>query len=150
MPSVRHRVSLLHKGGFLIYGAAGADIPSRILDPSSAIQLPILAALHAGRPTLFPNTIHDLAKFVKREKELFLSIERKSAGAPERIFAGPQPAGSKTRWQIFTEICRSFWNRSCRGFAAFPVRRGLTMVASRGRGAPSHVYKGERQCSARN
>ena len=85
MPSVRHRVSLLHKGGFLIYGAAGADIPSRIQNPSSAIQLPILAALHAGHPTLFAHTIHDLKGFVKGESDLF---SRFRAPQAERIFSG--------------------------------------------------------------
>ena len=94
MPSVRHRVSLLHKGGFLIYGAAGADIPSRIQNPSSAIQLPILAALHAGRPTLFAHTIHDLKGFVKGESDHFFPIPR---SADRKDFHGinrPQSYGS--------------------------------------------------------
>ena len=34
-------------------------IPHRGQCPSSATQLPILAALHAGFPTLFPHIIHD-------------------------------------------------------------------------------------------
>ena len=33
--------------------------------PSSATQLPILAALHAGLPTLFAINIHDLHAIVK-------------------------------------------------------------------------------------
>ena len=40
-------------GREVLYGAAGADTPSRITDPSSAIQLPILAALYARFPTLY-------------------------------------------------------------------------------------------------
>ncbi len=53
------RVSLLHKGGDPIYGAAGADTPSRAEGPSSVTQLPILTALHARFPTLFTEIIHD-------------------------------------------------------------------------------------------
>ena len=34
-------------------------IPHRGQSPSSATQLPILAALHAGSPTLFPLIIHE-------------------------------------------------------------------------------------------
>lgn len=40
-------------------------IPYRGTCPSSAKQLPILAALYAGYPTLFGNIIHDRLKKVK-------------------------------------------------------------------------------------
>lgn len=36
-------------------------------DPSSATQLPILTALHAGLPTLFENNIQDDSEKVKRK-----------------------------------------------------------------------------------
>ncbi len=39
--------------------------------PSSATQLPILAALHAGLPTLFAINIHDLHAIVKTQMEKF-------------------------------------------------------------------------------
>ena len=39
--------------------------------PSSATQLPILAALHAGLPTLFAINIHDLHAIVKTQMENF-------------------------------------------------------------------------------
>lgn len=67
-----NRVSLLHKGGNSLYGAAGAEILSRISKyPSSATQLPILAALHAGLPTLFAINIHDILENVKTQMEFF-------------------------------------------------------------------------------
>ncbi len=40
-------------------------IPHRGQSPSSATQLPILAALHAGSPTLFPLIIHEENEKVK-------------------------------------------------------------------------------------
>lgn len=40
-------------------------ISHRGRSPSSVTQLPILTALHAGSPTLFPNTINDSAEKVK-------------------------------------------------------------------------------------
>ena len=46
------RVSLLHKGGYPLW-RSGCGYPIADKRPSSAIQLPILAALHAGFPTLF-------------------------------------------------------------------------------------------------
>ena len=39
--------------------------------PSSATQLPILAALHAGLPTLFATNIHDSKPNVKTQMEIF-------------------------------------------------------------------------------
>ena len=39
--------------------------------PSSATQLPILAALHAGLPTLFATNIHDIHENVKTQMEFF-------------------------------------------------------------------------------
>ena len=67
-----NRVSLLHKGGNSLYGAAGAEVLSRISKyPSSATQLPILAALHAGLPTLFATNIHDNRQNVKTQMEIF-------------------------------------------------------------------------------
>ena len=39
--------------------------------PSSATQLPILAALHAGLPTLFDNTIQEKSKNVKTQNGIF-------------------------------------------------------------------------------
>ncbi len=44
-------------------------MPYRGKMPSSATQLPILAALHAGNPTLFATIIHDMAGKVNREFE---------------------------------------------------------------------------------
>lgn len=41
--------------------------PYRRHSPSSARQLPILAALYAGFPTLFPTIIHETSQKVKRE-----------------------------------------------------------------------------------
>ena len=41
-------------------------IPYRRQRPSSVTQLPILTALHAGFPTLFAFTIHDLQAIVNR------------------------------------------------------------------------------------
>jgi len=48
-------------------------IPHRGQCPSSARQLPILAALHARSPTLFPDIIHDMAEKVNRFSKKFLS-----------------------------------------------------------------------------
>lgn len=45
--------------------------PHRGRSPSSARQLPILAALHAGFPTLFPIIIHETSQKVKREFTIF-------------------------------------------------------------------------------
>jgi len=48
----------LHKGDHPIWSAgAGHSIAEKL--PSSATQLPILAALHAEIPTLFAAIIHD-------------------------------------------------------------------------------------------
>lgn len=41
--------------------------PYRRHSPSSARQLPILAALYAGFPTLFPIMIHEIPQKVKQE-----------------------------------------------------------------------------------
>ena len=41
--------------------------PYRRHSPSSARQLPILAALYAGFPTLFPIMIHETTQKVKQE-----------------------------------------------------------------------------------
>ncbi len=43
--------------------------PYRGQSPSSVTQLPILTALHAGKPTLFFCIIHDLTVNVNREIE---------------------------------------------------------------------------------
>ena len=51
--------------------------PYRGINPSSARQLPILAALHAGFPTLFASIIHDKEEKVNTQFaniEIFLSI----------------------------------------------------------------------------
>ena len=51
--------------------------PYRGINPSSARQLPILAALHAGSPTLFGSIIHDKEEKVNTQFEnigIFLSI----------------------------------------------------------------------------
>ena len=68
-----NRVSLLHKGGNPFYDAAGAETLSRTSGPSSATQLPILAALHAGFPTLF--AVH-YTPFVRKCKEVFNDARR--------------------------------------------------------------------------
>lgn len=46
-------------------------IPYRGHSPSSAIQLPILAALHAGFPTLLNASIQENGRFVKGEHRKF-------------------------------------------------------------------------------
>ena len=51
-------MSLLTYKEFFLYGQR-VRIPHRGQSPSSARQLPILAALHAGSPTLFASIIHD-------------------------------------------------------------------------------------------
>ena len=42
--------------------------------PSSATQLPILAALHAGLPTLFAINIQEITENVKTQNGFFLKI----------------------------------------------------------------------------
>ena len=51
--------------------------------PSSATQLPILAALHAGLPTLFATNIHDNRQNVKTQMEIF-----SKAGTPPDFSGG--------------------------------------------------------------
>ena len=48
--------------------------PHRGSDPSSVTQLPILTALHAGLPTLFPAIIHEKSPNVNT----FLQIKAKN------------------------------------------------------------------------
>ena len=53
--------------------------PYRGSDPSSARQLPILAALHAGFPTLFGCIIHEKEEKVNTQFiniEIFISINK--------------------------------------------------------------------------
>ena len=46
-------------------------IPHRGQSPSSARQLPILAALHAGFPTLFQITIHETEEIVNNKMDIY-------------------------------------------------------------------------------
>ena len=55
-------------------------IPHRGQSPSSATQLPILAALHAGSPTLFVLIIHDVAAKVNTFLLIYGKICRKKDG----------------------------------------------------------------------
>ncbi len=48
--------------------------PYRGETPSSVTQLPILTALHAGKPTLFVPIIHDLDRKVNRKNEKSLEL----------------------------------------------------------------------------
>ena len=48
-------------------------IPHRGQGPSSVTQLPILTALHARFPTLFPLIIHDVPKKVNRYFYIFIN-----------------------------------------------------------------------------
>ena len=60
--------------------------PYRGINPSSARQLPILAALHAGFPTLFGCIIHEKEEKVNTQFAnigIFLSIDS-MCGAPGR------------------------------------------------------------------
>ena len=53
--------------------------PYRGINPSSARQLPILAALHAGFPTLFASIIHDKEEKVNTQFSnigIFISINK--------------------------------------------------------------------------
>ena len=53
--------------------------PYRGVNPSSARQLPILAALHAGFPTLFASIIHDKEEKVNTQFSnigIFISINK--------------------------------------------------------------------------
>ena len=53
---------------------SGCGIPHRGQSPSSARQLPILAALHARSPTLFGLIIHHMAEKVNTLFDIFLFI----------------------------------------------------------------------------
>ena len=54
--------------------------------PSSATQLPILAALHAGLPTLFAINIHDSHGNVKTQMEKFSNNPGNLTGRPRGQF----------------------------------------------------------------
>ena len=69
--------------------------PYRGINPSSARQLPILAALHAGSPTLFGSIIHDSEEKVNTQIANIgkkLSIVRCLWGCAERCRAVLCPA----------------------------------------------------------
>jgi len=62
--------------------------PHRGQSPSSVTQLPILTALHARSPTLFPDIIQQGAKKVNtylQKKERPLSYEGKTRKFPEKM-----------------------------------------------------------------
>ena len=53
---------------------SGCGLPIAGKCPSSATQLPILTALYAGNPTLFPVIIH---QYLEKVNSLFAEISKK-------------------------------------------------------------------------
>jgi hypothetical protein len=75
---------MLHKGGISThYATAGADLPSQAeKQPSSAVQLPITATLHAEYLTLFIRIIQHLTVIVNSnffESQISILYYRKNA-----------------------------------------------------------------------
>lgn len=107
---------------------SGCENPIADISPSSATQLPILAALHAGSSTLFGNMIHDTGQKVNPLFTFFGFLYR---FIRKWFFAGPKMA--KRAGKFFVPPA---------GFVGFPTAQGVKW------GLP--LMEGEALCNARN